>query len=116
MWVQSASKKVSFCLIILARVAADTLSATTLVDVRISLSVASQGQVSGFRPCCRNYVTQPSSKRSRFADFYLNFASCAVGRFDFLGETAQEVHCIGTSLPKILFDSWKALHVARSVR
>ncbi len=29
MWVQSASKKDSFCLIILARVAADTLSAKT---------------------------------------------------------------------------------------
>jgi len=27
MWVQSPSKKVSFCLIILARLAADTLSA-----------------------------------------------------------------------------------------
>jgi len=28
MWVQSAGKKVSFCLIILARLAADTLSAS----------------------------------------------------------------------------------------
>jgi len=29
MWVESAGKKVSFCLIILARLAADTLSAKT---------------------------------------------------------------------------------------
>ena len=47
MWVQSASKKVSFCLIILARVGADTLSANPpVVLTRLSASPGSYREVS----------------------------------------------------------------------
>ncbi len=65
MWVQSASKKVSFCLIILARVAADTLSANALTTPSPCPGATwSYGDVSpsGFPPIAEETTTNPGGR------------------------------------------------------
>ncbi len=56
MWVQSAGKKVSFCLIILARLAADTLASAPGGFPNLSAQCA----------CRRNVIANAVTERSKF--------------------------------------------------